>query len=499
MCCLFKSGATDFMEIRFGFGEYERTDAEVRQSVLDMRYQFLRRLVAQKPSWAESLVRFSRIESKDLVTPDIVHGVFHYLIAIIFGRQRPGIELLPELSDTPLQHFAKLIRAKSLQIDRLGRKEHKPLSRPYPGDSKLGALVRFMPTFQKMAKRKGASSLAKSLREWAESQNLADDWCLDFALSVLMNYWVLLSPRFGGLDPGSIDVSESASIKYSCEWVLGEATKNALDDYRREKLLVPIWNFDDDLDLPEFKYVHRDFKFGPARWSPLSQFRKSFTEDTLKKLDETVLRVREIGEDHDAEYTYWKALAGRYCDQVEDQAIQGRNKPIYPLTAVSNSGHGLFSSSWDPSQSREMFIKQFLKGLRRAIENNKRMASSLKSFRRKDLVKQLSIYCDRVEKKMPVNYEKTPAKYDRDLPNAVYAPYIDFHLPFAWLVDFQVPPEKDYKTIFETSGLEGRTTKNAIKKAIQKSASDLGLRLRHAPRTGRPIGSGDLVPRHFGR
>jgi hypothetical protein len=491
MCCLFDLGATDFMEIRFGFGEYERTEVEVRQSVLDMRYQFLGRLIAQKPGWAETLVRLSRTEPTDLVTPDLVHGVFHYLIAITFGRQRPGIELLPELSDTPLQQFAKLIRAKTPQIERLGRKELKSLSRSYPDDRRLGALMRFMPNYQEMAKRRGTSALAKSLREWAESQNLADDWCLDFALSVLINYWALLSARFGDLDSGSINGHESSSVKYSCDFLLGEAAKNALDDYRREKLWVPLWKVDEDLGLPVFKYDHGNFKFGPLRWLPLSQFRRSFTEDTLTKLDETLERVREFGKDPDFDFAYWKALVTRYCDEVEKHALREPNARIYPFPATSNSGHVFFSATWYPSQSKEGFIKQYMIGLRKAFKKNKKMAASVKMFPRKDFVVQLSLYCDRVEKKMPANYQKTPAKYERDLPDAVYASYINYHLPYAWLVDYQVPAEKDCQTIVDSHGLKGKITAHGIKTAIRRAASELGIRLRPAKRTGRPKGAND--------
>jgi hypothetical protein len=396
------------MGIRFGFGQYESGDMDVRTSTWEMRCKFLEILTTQKPGWAESLLRLANFE---LLGPDLEKDhAFHYILAPTFGRDAGG-KIRGELLNTPFQHFASFINTHDHQIERWVKKESRASRQLSPSGIRWRAFRSFLPNFRTIEKA-GGKALTRSLHEWAGSQNLDREWILDFALSALTGYWALLSDRFANLDVDSIDLRGSTDVVHSSSCDLRFALSKALDDYVNDNVIRPLWNFDEKVSIPEFWFVRDDFKFGPLSWHPLYQTREVFTREAIAK---------------------FKGLAG------------------------------------------------YLKEL---AESDERRDDRLKSLKRTDFEAELSVFCDRVEGKLPPAYRKTPVR-------------TSFNLHLTWLIDFQVPPTKTHSEIRASMPESRRPTVDAIRKAVGRSAQELGIDPRRPPKSGRPKGARDRGPRNI--
>jgi len=83
------------MEKRFGFGDYERADVDVRTSTLELRKLFLNTLVFRKRDWAKALVRIANFNllsepiRKDFTEKDI----FCFSLPHVFGANPLGVNL----------------------------------------------------------------------------------------------------------------------------------------------------------------------------------------------------------------------------------------------------------------------------------------------------------------------------------------------------------------------------------------------------------------------
>jgi hypothetical protein len=169
---------------------------------------------------------------------------------------------------------------------------------------------------------------------------------------------------------------------------------------------------------------------------------------------------------------------------IEQLNSENVKEESYPYVARHGDELEVFSSTWKPSEiEREQFIENFLSELRQEFEKYKQIAESLNSLEKDRFETKLSNYCNRVERHMPKNYAKTPAKYTDNTH-------------FEWLVDYQIPPYKDYKEIAEQIDITKRPSVYAIKKAIKRLSDTIGLTLRKAPRTGRPKGIVETKKRH---
>jgi hypothetical protein len=102
------------------------------------------------------------------------------------------------------------------------------------------------------------------------------------------------------------------------------------------------------------------------------------------------------------------------------------------------------------------------------------MAESLKTLCKGEFERKLAIYCDSVERRIPQNYAKTPAKYNQE--------------HFNWLVDYQVAPTKEYKEIAQEIDVKDRPTIDAIKKSIRRLSKLIEISLRKSKSLGRPKG-----------
>ncbi len=464
------------MARRFGFGEYEKADVEVRDSTWEMRHQFLTVVSAREQAL------------RDLVLPANLHlflsglslsdqdFIYFVLVVSAFGKPIKKAEICRENFNTPFNHFVRYLDEKSDEIDSEASDLRKNRRLQGERDVRSDAIRRIVGDWLDLKDQESAAKLSAALTDWAMANNLNEDWIIDFILMLLKNLKVAFDTVMFNLTEISVDESATLEYSYIFESVFNKAKSEALLEHHSRRVMINIWRYDESPQYPPFEFKYKDFVMKPVTWFPHIIVRPQFISDFGSKFESVFRALRDLDKfpDFDAKSYYPKLET--HCDSVEAALKNNLDRSSVPPCSVCHLDELVFNAAtWDPSiLTRAEFIREYTKELTRGFEFFKAMAKSLDSKVRSHLDLKLFSYCNQVEKLVPKTYERTREKYN--------------NTHFHWLVDFQIPPYKSYKQI-ALGEPEGRQiSEDAVRKAILRLSKVLGLKLRAAPKTGRPKG-----------
>jgi hypothetical protein len=471
------------MEKRFGQGEYERTDEEVRISTQDMRCKLLQTLVDRKSFWVKALLRVVNLE----MLPDHIrvglseNQILAFYLARVYRENSFNIEIPQSYIDTPIHNFFAYLRIKRGLVEKHEDEARVLLKYPHgESDIRKRAIQMLIPDWKTLKSDPAAQPLVKSLELWSAEYNLTDEWCLDFSLMILINFKVNF--RFQNHDFRDLTETLLKANTFALWFDEGirEALRHSLVDFQFEKVMLSKWHTAfSDLEVPEFHFKHKAFECNPVTWFPFSKSRSDFIDDTTRRFDRWCKGIKGIDRYSSLDETEFRNRLQGYCNNTEQVLSQGvEDYPFQPFSVDI-----LFSATWYPSKvARENFIEMFVDNLKQGFDKAKQMAESLKTLDSESFELALFSYCNRVEQNLPDYYAKTPKKYkdsDRD---------------FIWVVDNQIPPAKGHGEIAKE--LESETTPEAVRKAVVRLCSKIGKQRRISAPTGRPKGIKETFPRH---
>lgn len=466
------------MEKRFGYGDYERSDVETRISTQDLRHHFLRTLVTRKGRWASDLVRIANFHllPEEIRTSFSNTDTFCFFLPYLFGANPNSIVVDPEYFNTPLYHF---VEYEKKNIKRLVRYERSKEFRHFAGKpSELRRLAwqKLVPNWRAFTLDPDSSEVCGLIKRWAKTHNLDSEWCLDFALTVLISFRTLFTFPKDEFKEKEHIATRAQTYLFHFESRLREALGESLIDFSSGKIRNPIWSMTGP-EIQPFHFKSRDFEGLPTTWFPYLNYRTEFLKDAHMSFKRRCDAIRDLSK---YEYVEGKTFADsleRYCDSVEEQLLHTKAFiPFLPHTVKHLNEITVFSAYWTPEEmTRKEFIGIYLDNLDRGFRRYKAMAKSLEDLDKDKFDSELFLYCNRVEKSLPANYVKTPIKYknsERD---------------FRWLVDYQVDSTKDFNQIAAAEEHSGPVTGAMVKKAVYRLGQQIGL-LRKGVRRGRPRG-----------
>jgi hypothetical protein len=475
------------MAEHFGYGEFERADVEVRLSTWFMRHYFLKTLINKKGNWARDLVRLANYK----MLPEECHEAgqadytFYIFLTHFFGHNPHNLNFGSDLLDTPLRAFFTYLEKKKSKIAKL-KKDGAALNRIHKtNDIEKAALEQLLPDWKTLKSDQEANHLCALLENWAKEYNLNVEWCLDYALMVLINFKISLSSEMEKFN-NNITAGDDIKLHISrFDRHLREAIYAGLNDFRKVKISTELWSAERLDSFPQFVFKHKDFEYPAVTWFPHVTRRKEFVDDQEMKFArfaDVLIDLHRNGISYEKDYL---RELNAYCDGVERQVsdIEAQS-PIFPYVADYMNTVSLHADIYVPSEtSREQFIENFIEKLRSTFEKYKKMGKSLESLKKEKFHLALFSYCNKVEKQVPKNFAKIPTKYTEQKH-------------FNWLVDYQVTPVKSYQEIEDSLQVDEEGSVPAIKRAIERLTDSIGLPRRTSPRTGRPPGIKERKTRH---
>jgi hypothetical protein len=472
------------MTKRLGSGDYERADVEVKQSDIEARYLFLKTLKNKRSYWAYDLLGLFNFDKRlrEFLDLDKIDYTIHFFLSYLLDKNPPNLEISPEIIDTPLINYYRFFFDKEKEIKRLESDTNTQQFAEFHDSIKRrnDALKKIIPNWKELKIRKDAEALCTSLQRWATEYNLNENWFLDLALGILRIFKSEFDFKLPIFVWTNTRPDEERSHRINYEWEIRDSISKAISDYWNDEVLRNKGlGFDDLGEFPEFEYRWRDFELPPSTWLVRVSSRRGFVEEMQDKLQEKVAYLSHFNQ-------LWSYSNGvklihlleskrkrieNYCDCIEQQKSENIDENVFP--PIDFEAIGKFV--WVPSkQIREQFVEGTLSELKIQIEKNQKALKSYESFTKKHFEAELRKYCNKIEKALPKNWEKTPQKYSEDKH-------------FEWLIDFQVTPCKSYTQIAKENNVDLKTVREAIN-GLEKI---VGITLRKAKHTGRPKGSKD--------
>jgi hypothetical protein len=113
------------MAIRFGSGEYEEADVEVKQSKLEARYLFLNSLKIKRSGWADDLLRLFNPDERlnEFLKDDQIDFTIHFFLAYLLNRNPYDKIKNSEIIDTPLINYYRFFFDREEELKRLESEE----------------------------------------------------------------------------------------------------------------------------------------------------------------------------------------------------------------------------------------------------------------------------------------------------------------------------------------------------------------------------------------
>lgn len=472
---------------RFGFGDYERIDLDTRQSVKLLRHHFLKLLVGYKRNCFENLLRIANFEllPDNLLDKELVpeESLFFFLLSYNFGNPF-NAEFSSEVFDTPLVNFLRYVATNQ---ERLAGYESEIVdSDPDTNHRmKINALEKLVPDWKTLKADKDAQMLCKSILSWANEFNLKDEWCLDFAVSVLVHMKCLLK-----YEPEDFTNYNSAKVNiyfHDFKSKQQNAVNSAVYRMYSDEILLDFFMIDEELEIKPFKFKHKSFEYPDVTYFPNIEKRAKFIKHEKGKFLSLIRDIEEFDDLYkDVNFVAIEKSLNEYCADITDlnSKTEKNYQLLHKLYECKFNSLILFCSVWDSLQmTQEDFVKNALKEVELSFEKIKRMAESLETLKKSDFENALWLYCEKTEKGLPDYYEKTLTKYSDEKH-------------FIWLIDFQVHPVKTFQQIKDEIDIQDNIKVSGIEKGIKKLAKTIGITLRKSPKTGRPKGVVELRKRH---
>lgn len=184
-------------QIRLG-GELELNNVEVKESVLKARKVFLKLIDEMKPDVISDLiclVNYAEIPANFKDSNEAINlldkvFLYHFVEPMLFQTDLTKCGIPESVRDTPLLNFCEYFHQKSGELERLKvevENGYADMSPPPSSQTILSkAIYKLIPDWNLLQTDEKAGKLCASLKKWSERWNLEADWCLDFALKVLV-------------------------------------------------------------------------------------------------------------------------------------------------------------------------------------------------------------------------------------------------------------------------------------------------------------------------
>ena len=472
------------MAKRLGCGEYERADVEIKQSDIEARYLFLKALKAKRSFWVQDLLGLFKYDEslKEFLENDKVDSTIHFFLSYLLSRNPHKKEIIPELINTPLINYYWFFLDKENEIKQLENDEDTQ-SLVESNDSvkcKSHILKKLIPSWKELKNQPSATALCASLENWAKEYNLNEDWFLDFALNILRFFKSEFDFQLANFAWINTSLNEARLHRTIYESEVRDSISTAISEFRREEVWKNEWLGFDDLDtLPAFEYRWRNFALPPLTWLIRMCSRKGFVVEMQDKLNEKVEHIRYSHQlysySNDEQLNHLienkRKYLESYCDYIEKQQSENIDESIFPPANFE----AIEKFFWLPSkQTREKFVEATLLEIKTQIEENHEAHKSYETFTKRHFKAEITKYCNDLEKSLPKDWVKTPVKYSEEKH-------------FEWVVEFQITPYKSYTQIAKENNVHLTT----IKENVEKLAPKIGILLRKAEHTGKPIGTKD--------
>jgi hypothetical protein len=468
----------------FGFGEIERADVSVRASALDLRLHFFEALVNHRKHALKKLVRVANFDliSDELKSHTSDEELFSHYFVYLFGNNPHKVKARPEIVNTPLKHFLFYRETNKKKLAKFLKEES---SRNYFSgrDLRQAALKRLIPDWAALESDPNAESLCNAIMNWSKEYNLTNDWCLDFALLVLINFVAAFKFDTEEFDDKQTILTKASHYAFLFKYYLNDSLRVSGTDYHLKNLSKELWKLaDSEIVVPNFTFKHQEFEFCSEPWFPYINRRSVYLDETIQRFNRITEEIKDFARSFHINESLRQEL-DRYCDEVEKRKSSEPDQIPSMVFKLTHLGLEDYSDSWDPLRSgRENFIANFISKIDENTERVRKIYNSLKPLKIKTFELSLTVYCNKVERSFRENYKKTPRKSN-------------YHTHFQWLIEYQVPPCKSHKRLANELSFGKKLTDSAVRKALERLASSIGLTLRDALRTGRTRGVKEARPR----
>lgn len=240
------------MAIKFGFGSYEHTQPGA-------------------PSTIEARIHFLTLVEE--VVPQVVislhDGVFLLFLCSVYLHFHSQIE-----EDKPLE-TQTVVEAIGNLRNHVSAEEVKEL----------------LPSWEALTKSEIAPPLVNPLRLWAESWQLNEDWCLDYATRTLRMWLFSESQRSQrSWRNAHLSLSEvESSLTSDALWE--NVSLREVNEFYKE-------TYGEDESKYGFHFEYQEFTFKSAGWSPffyeIGEWKEKVTNEFLSELDLFRMKYRRV-------------------------------------------------------------------------------------------------------------------------------------------------------------------------------------------------------------
>lgn len=267
--------------IQFGTG-YELKNISVKTSTKEARALFLNLIGELRPNVTFDLLRLYNLEDipndvKDsqsnieLLERNILQKIF---------EQDFFANGLSKVFDTPLLNFFDYLFRNYKKFERAKIKGE----RFYKGNTVLPetiqdyALEKLIPSWQRLMVDKSAGNLCVAINNWAKDWGLTEDWCKEFALSVLGRAWIKLNEDKSIYTTDNLLLLNSNFYDFN-EWLGRKAAWNsALHEESWKRFAIDWYYYMKSDNHPTFEYKWRGIDIQDIWYPTVSSNEKQFTE-----------------------------------------------------------------------------------------------------------------------------------------------------------------------------------------------------------------------------
>lgn len=464
------------MATAFGFGTFERNDREVKLSTLFMRREFLNVLFEEKDGWARDLLRIVNFDllPKDEDSEDSKNIVFIYCLLTILGKRESNPKA-EDVYDTPFFRYLEYLKTRESEISELSKKidvDNRNNNFSLSAIRQM-AINELIPDWQFLTKDINAEKLCNIIRDWGTEYNLSDEWLLDFALLTLKEFENEIFQYYDGKNLEELAQEPISRYLYIYNDFIETSYRSASSDFYLY-FIAPEFlesaNYENE--LPIFDYWRSELLLEPVIYYPFS-FREEFIRKTKQEIMFRIDDLKMIS-NYGLNINALKKQILDHCNNIRTYIKDGV-RDYLPSYEFKIEHIRLFSETWYPAKcSEDEFVKEVCNKILSTFEDWKTASQNIEKFSESDFDLKLALYCDKVDRKMPPNYSKTPKKYTDSTH-------------FRWLAKYHVKPCKSYNEM--VNEYKGIYSKDQIRKGIKDIYKKIGLTEREHKPAGRPKGS----------
>jgi len=238
--------------MKLGDAEFEPRNMKISTSTLEARQIFLRLIVQMSRETVDDLVR--PFNKEDLPVDlkqnqEMIQSVSNFFLLHItepkmFNSGHENLAFGANIRNTPILDYSRYLQTNETKYNRLLGRKRKDLDGMAASATETPNLRtarrRMIPGWSTLLEDADAGQLRESILKWANKWNLTDEWCLDFALSVLSVFKLQYVDRYR-LDE---QVGRDPSFYWHYEWPVADwAWKSWLESVH----IIDLQNFDNKI------------------------------------------------------------------------------------------------------------------------------------------------------------------------------------------------------------------------------------------------------------